>query len=239
MADAGAACVTVVADRECDIYEEFALRPQATELLIRCHHNRLLAADGRLLFACTESLAELGRVLVHVPPAPRRVECGATVALYARRVTLRRPKRNRAAETAKLPPEQTLTYVEVREVDKPARGKPLLWCLLTTHTVTTLLEAQRMVDLYRRRWSIEQVFRLMKTDGFDIEAVEAVCATLEGPTAKQKNPHPRGSLACAAWVCARLGGWTGYYGKPGPIVIHHGIQRLNAMLAGWRIASSL
>ncbi|MGA8447201.1 MAG: hypothetical protein WB766_18710, partial [Roseiarcus sp.] len=41
--------------------------------------------------------------------------------------------------------------------------------------------------------------------------------------AKQKNPHPPGSLAFAAWVFARLGGWTGYYGKPGPIVMLRGL----------------
>ncbi|MGL4962523.1 MAG: hypothetical protein ACRC67_14925, partial [Inquilinus sp.] len=45
--------------------------------------------------------------------------------------------------------------------------------------------------------------------------LEACCAQLEGKTQRQKNPHPKGSLAYAAWVCARLGGWTGYYGKPG------------------------
>ena len=50
----------------------------------------------------------------------------------------------------------------------------------------------------------------------DRAALEAVSATLEGRTEKQMNPHPPGSLAFAAWVCARLGGWTGYYGSQGP-----------------------
>ena len=132
-----------------------------------------------------------------------------------------------------------------------------------------------MASLYRRRWAIEQLFRTLKTNGFDIEGVliepeaplrrlvmadliaavtiqqlvharendqapgplrpmtdafepedlpllEAFCAKLEGKTERQKNPHPKGSLAYAAWVCARLGGWTGYYGKPGPIVMLNG-----------------
>ncbi len=63
------------------------------------------------------------------------------------------------------------------------------------------------------------------TDAFDdqdLPLLAAFCASLEGKTAKQKNPHPPGSLAYAAWVCARLGGWTGYYGKPGPITILNG-----------------
>ena len=65
------------------------------------------------------------------------------------------------------------------------------------------------------------------TDAFDPAdqpILEAVSAQLEGKTAKQKNPHSRASLAFAAWVIARLGGWTGYYGKPGPQVMRRGLD---------------
>jgi hypothetical protein len=27
------------------------------------------------------------------------------------------------------------------------------------------------------------------------------------------NPHAPGTLAFATWLCARPGGWTGYYGR--------------------------
>jgi Transposase DDE domain len=65
------------------------------------------------------------------------------------------------------------------------------------------------------------------TDAFDPQdrpILEAISTKLEGKTAKQKNPHPKGSLAHAAWVVARLGGWTGYYGKPGPKVMRRGLE---------------
>jgi hypothetical protein len=65
-------------------------------------------------------------------------------------------------------------------------------------------------------------------DGADMPLLEAFCAKLEGKTERQKNPHPKGSLAYAAWVCARLGGWTGYYGKPGPIVMLRGWLEIQA-----------
>jgi Transposase DDE domain len=65
------------------------------------------------------------------------------------------------------------------------------------------------------------------TDAFDPSdqpVLEAISTELEGKTARQQNPHPRGSLAFAAWVIGRLGGWTGYYGKPGPLVMRRGLD---------------
>ena len=195
-----------------------------------------------------------------------------------------RPHRNLRGEAAKLPPQIAVSFVEVREVDPPPGATPAHWRLLTTHPVATLADAKQITHFYRQRWTIEQLFRVMKTKGFDIEAVrvadngpfenlttatliaaiqvlqmvrerdgaagraledvldaadqpalEAVCATLEGKTERQKNPHPKGSLAYASWVCARLGGWTGYYGKPGPVVILQGFLRFKAMLHGWKL----
>lgn len=73
------------------------------------------------------------------------------------------------------------------------------------------------------------------TDAFDPDdrpILEAVSASLAGKTARQCNPHPSGSLAFAAWVIARLGGWTGYYGKPGPRVMRRGLQDFRAIKYG-------
>src|SRR5215831_2045346 len=61
-------------------------------------------------------------------------------------------------------------------------------------------------------------------DPADQPLLEALSAKLEGKTARQKNPHPKGSLAFAAWVIGRLGGWTGYSGKPGPLVMRRGLD---------------
>lgn len=61
-------------------------------------------------------------------------------------------------------------------------------------------------------------------DPADQPILEAVSARLQGKTERQKNPHPRGSLAFAGWVIGRLGGWTGYYGKPGPLVMRRGLD---------------
>jgi hypothetical protein len=276
---AGASRVMVIADREADLYEMFACRPADVDVLVRANHNRALSDGGWLDESCDDQ-PELGRTKVDLPAAPGRMARMASLALRARRVSIKRPKRNRARWAAALAGRVELTLVEAREIDPPGEP-PLHWRLLTTRTVETLADAQIIVGFYRRRWVIEQVFRVMKTRGFDIEAVpiqenaplknlgcatliaaiqiqqmlhdrdglaarpmtdvfepddqpviEAIGATLEGRTTRQRNPHPLGSLAHATWICARLGGWTGYYGKPGPIVLVRGHQRLLTMLEG-------
>jgi hypothetical protein len=69
-------------------------------------------------------------------------------------------------------------------------------------------------------------------DPTDRPILEAVSAQLEGKTTLQQNPHPKGSLAFAAWVIGRLGGWTGYYGKPGPKVMRRGFEAFQRIKFG-------
>jgi hypothetical protein len=74
-------------------------------------------------------------------------------------------------------------------------------------------------------------------DAKDEQVIEAICADYEGPspTRRQTNPHPRGTMARATWVIARLGGWTGYYGKPGPRTLNRGFERFKAIRYGARL----
>jgi len=284
LAEAGAACVTVVADREGDIYEDFALRPAATEVLIRAGQDRALS-DGSRLFERARSLAEGGRMRVDLPAAPGRRGREAHLSLRFCEVEIARPvsRRNRA-EIEALPKSVTLRLVEARELDPPEGVPAAHWRLLTSHQVNDAADARRIVSFYRQRWIVEQLFRTLKTKGFDVEALrvseggpfeklvvaslvaavtvlqlvrerdgdanrpledaidehdrealEAVSTKLEGKTERQKNPHPKGSLAYAAWVFARLGGWTGYYGKPGPIVILQGLVQFHSIKHGWNL----
>jgi hypothetical protein len=78
-----------------------------------------------------------------------------------------------------------------------------------------------------------------------LAASGAACVTVvadregDGKSRRQdgaaENPHPRGSLAYAAWTLARLGGWTGSYGKPGPIVMLAGLVQFHAIKHGWTL----
>jgi hypothetical protein len=276
---AGAASVTVIADRESDIFEAFALRPERVELLVRAAHDRALA-DGDALFARADAMPAMGRAELDLPARPGRRRRTAQLEIRFLPARIARPKSGLRAD---LPESVAVNVIDVREVNPPAGEAPIHWRLLTTHAVVSETNAWEIVDLYRQRWAIEQLFRVLKSAGFDIENVqieekaprdrlitatliaavciqqlvhardggpgtlrplsdafepgdipliEACCADLEGKTERQKNPHPKGSLARAAWVCARLGGWTGYYGKPGPVVMLQGWLEFQAMKRG-------
>ena len=62
-----------------------------------------------------------------------------------------------------------LSFVDVCEVDASPGVEPLHWRLLTSHEVAGAEDAWRIVDWYKRRWIIEQFFRVLKTQGFKFE----------------------------------------------------------------------
>ena len=71
-----------------------------------------------------------------------------------------------------------------------------------------------------------------------IRAAEAIGPTLERKTVRQQNLHPPRSLAWLSWIAARLGGWNCYYKPPGPKTMRAGWNKLEAMAAGYAIASA-
>ena len=290
---AAASMITMVEDREGDIYDQFARRPANVHLLVRAAQNRVVAPDARLFERCA-AWSEVVRQTITVPakrggsgkgPRPERT---AVVAVRFGEVVVQRP----TGADKGLPADLILRVVDVREVDPPEdRRDRVHWCLLTTHAVATAAEAMRIVRWYRLRWTIEQVFRTMKTDGVDVEtsqittpgsllklvtvaliaairvmqlvmgrdgstgqnltdviadaaevpALQAINATLEGPTEKLKNPFDPASLAWYAWIAARLGGWSGYtskgYRPAGPKIIGRGLKKLDAMVMGWLLGN--
>ena len=278
---AAAAQITMVSDQESDIYELFACGPSNVHQIVRACQNRRIetdAAEAALLFPLIDGLPEQGRFVVNIPAAPGRRARTVELAIRFSPVVLRKPRHGAAPD---LPKTVALTLVDVRETSQPQDTDPIHWRLLTTHTVTNLGEARRIVDRYRMRWTIEEFFRTLKTAGFNIEdadigdpqamsnfaaaatvaavtvmqlvraregttnqsltdvfdpmdqpILEAISSQLEGKTARQQNPHRNGTLAFAAWVIARLGGWTGYYGKPGPQVMRRGLEDFQAIKYG-------
>lgn len=170
--------ITVVADGESDIYDLFVGKPDNVHLLCRVMHNRVLADGGRLADRC-DGWPERERVTIHVPVRGTRPERDAEVALRFGALTLRPPHKGPHMAQAD-GAEVAMWCVDVREIDPPAGQEPVHWRLLTTHRVETVAQARQIVAWYRRRWTIEQVFRSLKSHCLRIEdsqMEQAVCFT--------------------------------------------------------------
>jgi hypothetical protein len=167
-----AAAVTVVDDREADIYAKWATLPEGRfHLLTRAMQDRRLAvppgAACRMLFATAAGFAIAGRQRVELPARPP-VRAARTAVLELRygTVAIARPASERDRS---LPEMVRLRVIEVREIDAPQGVEALCWRLLTTHEITDAAAAWRIVGWYRARWTVEQLFRVLKSQGLQLE----------------------------------------------------------------------
>ena len=74
-------------------------------------------------------------------------------------------------------------------------------------------------------------------DADEVTTLAALNRNLEVQSKRLKNPHPPDSLAWAAWIIGRLGGWDGYPSSkpPGPITMKHGLEYFHAVATGWSL----
>lgn len=281
-----AAQVTVISDREADLYAVWSTPATASfHLLTRAHRDRPLA-DGGSLFGAVAAWPEAGRRPMAVRARMDRPAREAQLSLRFGSVTVRKPATSRDAD---LPESLTLRLVEVAEINPPPGTAPLLWRLLTTHDLADADAAWKIAEWYAQRWHIEQLFRTLKSQGLcledsqvedaerlvklaaiatraaciimqlvqardgltnqradlvftepEIAALAALLPTLEGKTAKQKCPHTHGTLAWAAWIVGRLGGWDGYARSrpPGPITMRRGLDTFKAIALGFALGKA-
>jgi Transposase DDE domain len=169
-----AALVTVVDDREADIYPKWAVVPERNfHLLSRAMSDRRLVGGGTLSTAAAR-FPRAGRRTMELPARPpARAKRSAVLELRFGEVEICRP---RDELDCSLPKTVPLRLVEVQEVDPPKGVEPLHWRLLTTHSIAGAAEAWQIVDWYQARWTIEQLFRVMKSQGLQLEDSQLGCA---------------------------------------------------------------
>jgi hypothetical protein len=277
-----AATVTLLGDRESDI---FALYASAAEhrfhVIARSMHDRKLA-DSKGLYAASDAMQVVDRRAIQLPARAPRSARLAHLELRFGTTELARPQ---SKFLRHLPKSLPLAVVDVREINAGSGVEPLHWRLITSHEVASVEDAWRIVEWYKQRWIIEQFFRVLKTQGLkledsqigtadrllklvaiaakaavitiqllqardggqqpilvafngsEIDALAALNQQLEARSKRLKNPHPPDSLAWAAWVIGRLGGWDGYPSSkpPGPITFKNGLEYFQAVAAGWSL----
>jgi Transposase DDE domain/Transposase DNA-binding len=164
-----AAMVIIVQDREGDIYEQFATIPdKKTHLLVRSKTNRNLEEGGKL-FAKLSACPTAGTYIINIAGDPRKNQIKRSARMEVRFSEVSIRKTDRAAK--RVTRSVKVYAIEAKETGSSVKS-PICWRLLTTVPVTTLEEALMIIEWYSWRWMIEEVFRILKEEGFNIEASE-------------------------------------------------------------------
>jgi IS4 transposase len=166
-----------VMDSEADSFRLFAeLAEQRRRFVIRACHDRWLDGKTRRISDALEAVE--GQLLKEVPVARRQgkpwrapkkqrkwSDRGAarkarTAKLHVRAVAIDVP-RAKLCETDVT--ETRLNVVQVYEPDPPPGEPAVEWALLTTEPIDAIEEVATVVDLYCRRWKVEEFFKALKT----------------------------------------------------------------------------
>lgn len=90
---------------------------------------------------------------------PEREARSARLEIRARHLDLYRGHQH----AEHLPDCLPLNFVEAREVETAAGTTPVIWRLVTTEPIDTDEQIGNVIDIYRKRWVIEEFFKAIKT----------------------------------------------------------------------------
>lgn len=159
--------MVIVQDREGDIYEQFAVVPdKQTDLLIRARTNRTLK-DKTKMFSCFSDEQAQGSYELIVAAKKSRKKRTAQIEIRYKEIEIQRT-RTASKEVA---PCIKVTLIEAKEVGYDGADK-ICWRLLTTIPVKDIQTAKGCIEWYSWRWTVEEVFKILKKEGYNIEASE-------------------------------------------------------------------
>lgn len=178
---------TFVSDRESDLYPLFFRVPdEKTHVLVRSKTDRKVATgkgsnETQKLSEYLSSLPFAGerKVAIRERSVVKNQDKLSVGQMFkksgngrAKRIALLKIKytevtifRSKAQGLAEYPPECRLTCIEVVEDtlgQQNQKEERIHWRLLTTHQCHSEEKAWEIVDWYRKRWHIEQLFRVAK-----------------------------------------------------------------------------
>ncbi|GAB3928601.1 IS4 family transposase [Mucilaginibacter myungsuensis] len=159
--------MVIIQDREGDIYEQFARIPgPKTDLLVRAKADRTLKDEAKLFAAVAEQEVR-GTYQVTVEARNGRKKRVAQIEIRYTEVEINNPKRNDTTAA----PSLKLSVIEAKETGYDGEDA-ICWRLLTTIEIKDVQHAMLCIEWYSWRWTIEEVFKILKKEGYHIEASE-------------------------------------------------------------------
>lgn len=160
--------VTIIGDRENDIYEDFDRVPdERTNLLIRSRCDRKIVGEHKKLYNLLDNTCLAGSIEVEITGQKNRKKRTALIDLKFTKTEICAPK---GLTVSKKDIEIYVVQASENPSTIPINEVGISWRLLTTHKIDNLDKAIQCINWYKKRWLIEELFRVIKTKGFEIES---------------------------------------------------------------------
>lgn len=166
--------ITIIADRESDIYEEWDRIPDdKTYLLNRICRNRK-TKKGKL-YEELDSFDKAGSFEIEVKTRKndkgKKTRSGHKAKLEIRYGEVEILKSGNCTDK-EASRSIKLRAIDVREIKETVIDgeEAIHWRLMTTHEIQNFEDAKQIVQWYCERWNIEQLFRTLKKQGLNVES---------------------------------------------------------------------
>jgi len=171
-----AAHITFVMDREADVIDlmDRLIFPKSN-FIIRVNHNRFIetqSGERVKVFEHLKTVVAKGGMQIKVEGNCRKPRI-AKLEIRYEKITI--PWGVRKITNFRNHPQGVpVTVIEVKEVKHAGYPEepPLVWRLYQRADINEIKEAKKSITLYKKRWKVEEYFKLMKTDGYNIEGTE-------------------------------------------------------------------
>lgn len=153
--------ITIVEDREGDIYEQMARFKNMSNsyFVIRARGARK-TTDGKNTIHKLKYTKVSGTTQAKIYDKIKGKFGIHTLQIKMRTVDLVRPKNLRNVDKS-----ITVNVVEVKSLT----DKNLIWRIYTNKRLQALDEAIEIIEIYKTRWRIELLFKLLKSEGYNVE----------------------------------------------------------------------
>lgn len=162
--------ITYITDREGDIYDLFDKVPEENNhIIIRLTHNRKLYKNNEKLFEELEKEEVKGRYTKKIQGDIRiqKEKREALLEVKYKKIKISVPLHHNNKENVSESVE--LTAIEVKEHQNADVSKGIHWRLITSHEIKNIDDAKRIINWYSLRWNIEELFRILKKQGLELE----------------------------------------------------------------------
>lgn len=163
--------VIIIQDREGDIYEQFtenALSANA-HLLVRCKYNRYLSDNDKLWTVLSgKEVAGSYRTIIDADSHKKTLRREALMEVRVAKIKFKCPEKKIKGTAAF---SRDVYAVEAKEITENIKD-PIHWRLLTTWPVEDFDAARQVIEWYTCRWMIEEIFKVLKKECYNIEGSE-------------------------------------------------------------------